>query len=64
MGGFLQDGPDAVALYRAPAGAFPHGTEATSRCLVDAVIYSTEDKEHISLVEKITPGKIHLQNLP
>ncbi|XP_033624936.1 uncharacterized protein LOC117288251 isoform X2 [Asterias rubens] len=54
--GFLQDGPDAVALYRAPVGAFPHGTVASSRSLVDAIIYSTEDKEHISLVEKIMPG--------
>ncbi|XP_022081290.1 uncharacterized protein LOC110974170 [Acanthaster planci] len=56
-GGFLQDGPDAIALYRAPSGAFPQGTQATSRSLVDAIVYSTEDNSHISLVDKLLPGR-------
>ncbi|XP_038046951.1 uncharacterized protein LOC119721160 isoform X2 [Patiria miniata] len=56
-GGFLQEGPNAIALYRAPSGSFPHYTEATSRSLVDAVVYSTEDNAHNSLVDKLMPGR-------
>ena len=56
--GLLQNGPDAVALYRAPAGAFPYGTVATTKSLVDAIVYSTGDGLSHSLVDKLLPGKL------
>ena len=57
-GGLLQDGPDAIALYRAPVGAFPHRTKATPNGLIDAIVYSTGPEDSHSLVDKLMPGKL------
>ncbi len=37
--GFLQNGPDAVALYAASAAQFPNGTPVTTTDLIDAIVY-------------------------
>ncbi|XP_041469734.1 uncharacterized protein LOC121419367 [Lytechinus variegatus] len=54
--GFLQNGPDAIAVYRAHVGAFPFGTSVTSAGLIDAVVYSTNNKEGRRLVNVLVPG--------
>ncbi|XP_071493888.1 uncharacterized protein [Diadema antillarum] len=54
--GFLQNGPDAVALYRAHEGAFPPGTPVTEKSVIDAVVYSTNHKRANSLVDRLVPG--------
>ncbi|XP_072017374.1 LOW QUALITY PROTEIN: uncharacterized protein [Amphiura filiformis] len=55
-GGLLQDGPDAIVLYRAPAGAFPYMSDATPNGLIDAVVYSTGDEDSHSLIDTLMPG--------
>jgi predicted extracellular nuclease len=40
--GLIQNGPDAVALYAAPAQAFPTNTPVTTTGLVDAIVYGPE----------------------
>ena len=54
--GFIQNGADAVALYRAPASKFPNGTSVTKTGLVDAVVYGTNDKDDDGLLGVLTPG--------
>ena len=54
--GLLQNGPDAIALYRAPCAAFPHGTIATSNGLIDAIVYNTGDGLSHTLLDKLLPG--------
>ena len=55
--GFLQNGPDAVALYRANVNAFPFGTRVTRAGLIDAVVYSTNNKLGRRLVDALIPGR-------
>ncbi len=57
-GGLLQDGPDDIALYRAPAGAFPYQTDPTSNGLIDALVYSTAEGDSHSLIDALMPGKL------
>ncbi len=53
---FLQNGPDAVALYQANASAFPAGTPVTTSNLLDAVVYDTADLDDPGLLV-LTPGQ-------
>lgn len=55
--GFLQNGPDAVALYHARPTAFPDRTAVTNMGLVDAVVYGTNDKHDTGLLRVLTPGQ-------
>ncbi|MFZ3070127.1 MAG: ExeM/NucH family extracellular endonuclease [Anaerolineaceae bacterium] len=51
----IQNGQDAVALYRANATDFPNGTAVTTTNLVDALVYDTNDADD--------PGLLILLNL-
>jgi len=55
-GDFLQNGADAVALYRAPVTDFPNGTTATSTNLVDAIVYGSGAAD-ATLISLLTPDK-------
>ncbi|MEL6477685.1 MAG: ExeM/NucH family extracellular endonuclease [Pseudomonadota bacterium] len=48
--GFLQNGADAVALYRADATSFPNDTPITTTGLLDAVVYDTSDADDSGLL--------------
>jgi predicted extracellular nuclease/methionine-rich copper-binding protein CopC len=43
--GLIQNGPDALALYAAPAHAFPTNTPVTTTGLVDAIVYGAEPSD-------------------
>ncbi len=58
--GLLQNGPDAIAIYRAPAGAFPYDTPPTTNGLIDAIVYNTGDGLSHTLVDKLLPGMYFL----
>eukprot|EP00057_Strongylocentrotus_purpuratus_P033678 XP_792358.3 PREDICTED: LOW QUALITY PROTEIN: uncharacterized protein LOC587541 [Strongylocentrotus purpuratus] len=67
--GFLQNGPDAIALYRGHVGAFPFGTSVTGASLIDAVVYATNNRKAGGLLNVLVPGyftikedRTHLQN--
>ncbi len=53
-GNTLQNGPDAVALYKAPASSFPNGTAAANFDLIDAVVYGTTAAD--GLIAALLPG--------
>ncbi len=55
--GLLQNGADAVALYRADASAFPNGTPVTTANLLDAVVYDTDDPDNAGLLVLLNPGQ-------
>lgn len=42
-GNILQNGADAVALYRDDAANFPNGTAPTTTNLLDVIVYGTDD---------------------
>ncbi|UII25209.1 T9SS type A sorting domain-containing protein [Fulvivirga maritima] len=46
----LQNGADAVALYKANAADFPSGTAITSTGLIDAIVYDTNDADDTELL--------------
>ncbi|MCG8795915.1 InlB B-repeat-containing protein [Tenacibaculum finnmarkense] len=46
----LQNGADAIALYRADASKFSYGSPVTTTDLVDAVVYDTDDKDDTGLL--------------
>lgn len=46
----LQNGADAVALYRGDAADFPTGTAPTTANLVDALVYDTSDADDPGLL--------------
>ena len=48
--GTLQNGADAVALYRGDASDFPNDTAATTTNLVDAIVYDTNDSDDTELL--------------
>lgn len=50
----LQNGEDAVALYR---GLFTAGGLPTTTNLVDAVVYDTSDADDAALIAILTPGQ-------
>jgi hypothetical protein len=53
----LQNGADGIALYFAPASAFPNGTVVTAVNLADAVCYDTTDFPACNLISVLTPGQ-------
>ncbi|MBP7948807.1 MAG: lamin tail domain-containing protein [Verrucomicrobiales bacterium] len=55
-GDFLQNGADAVAVYKAQAASFPTGTPVTAADLVDAVVYGTDDPEDAGLIGILNPN--------
>ena len=55
--GLLQNGPDAVALFNAPASAFPNGTPITTTNLLDAVVYDTADADDAGLLALLNAGQ-------
>ncbi|GAA4109348.1 hypothetical protein GCM10022393_05890 [Aquimarina addita] len=46
----LQNGADAVALYKADAIDFPNGTVITTDNLEDAIVYDTNDSDDVELI--------------
>ncbi|MEO1050397.1 MAG: endonuclease/exonuclease/phosphatase family protein [Bacteroidota bacterium] len=56
----LQNGADAVAIYRADAAAFPNGTVVTTDNLVDAVVYDTDDSDDAGLLVLLNAGQAQL----
>jgi predicted extracellular nuclease len=56
----IQNGADAVALYRASATAFPNGTAVTTENLIDAVVYDTNDSDDTGLLPLLASGEPQL----
>ena len=56
-GNFLQNGADAVALYRANSTDFPNGTAVTTTNLLDAIVYDTDDADDAGLLVLLNPGQ-------
>ncbi|MCA9261387.1 MAG: lamin tail domain-containing protein, partial [Planctomycetales bacterium] len=56
----LQNGADAVALYRADGVDFPSGTHVRLDDLVDAVVYGTDDADDVELLALLGPGQPQL----
>jgi hypothetical protein len=54
--GSLQNGADAVALYRGGASDFPQGTPLTLANLLDAVVYDSSDADDPELLALLTSG--------
>jgi hypothetical protein len=48
--GWLQNGPDCVALYQGDATDFPNDTDATQTNLIDAMCYDTNDGDDAALM--------------
>jgi hypothetical protein len=46
----IQNGPDAVAIYRADATDFPTGTAPSTTDLIDAMVYGTNDAPATNLI--------------
>lgn len=59
-GGFLQNGPDAVALVLGDDTQWPVGTVVSNAGLVDAVVYGTADAADLELLAALTPGQTQL----
>jgi exonuclease III len=53
----LQNGADAVALYKANAADFPNGTPVTLSGLEDAVVYDTNDSDDADLLVLLNAGE-------
>ncbi|WP_024768577.1 T9SS type A sorting domain-containing protein [Aquimarina macrocephali] len=49
-GNGLQNGADAVALYKTEASNFPNGSAITTENLVDAIVYDTNDSDDTELL--------------
>ena len=52
----VQNGADAVALYRADETDFPNGTAVTTDGLVDALVYDTDDADDAGLLVLLSAG--------
>ncbi|MBC3845433.1 T9SS type A sorting domain-containing protein [Winogradskyella echinorum] len=48
--GYVQNGPDAIAIYQDSAANFPDGTGVTTTNLIDVIVYSTNDSDDIELL--------------
>ena len=48
--GWLENGPDAIAVYADSAASFPNGTPVTAVNLVDAVVYSNDTTQAPNLI--------------
>ena len=53
----LQNGADAVALYKDTPASFPNDTPPTTTNLIDAIVYGTADPDDTGLLDVLTPGK-------
>lgn len=62
--GALQNGPDAIALYRGAADAFPNGASVSKEGLIDALVYGTDDSDDFELLDALTPGEIQVNDTP
>ncbi|VAW66830.1 Extracellular deoxyribonuclease PA3909 (required for catabolism of external DNA) [hydrothermal vent metagenome] len=58
--GKLQNGADAVALYRADAADFPNGSPVSLINLIDAVVYDTNDADDLELLTLLNSGEPQL----
>lgn len=56
----LQNGPDAVALYRGEGASFPAGTPLTTVDLVDALVYDTDDADDAGLLGLLLEGQMQV----
>jgi hypothetical protein len=54
---WIQNGADAIALYRGDAQDFPNGTAITGQNLVDAIVYDTDDADDAGLLPLLDPGE-------
>ncbi len=52
----LQNGPDAIGLYRGDGTDFPKGTPATISNLIDVLVYGTSDKDDSQLKAALDAG--------
>ncbi|CAH1262985.1 Hypp2610 [Branchiostoma lanceolatum] len=55
--GFIQNGPDAMALYRGYASHFPYRTPVMAENIIDAVVYGRTDEPGDHLLEVLLPGQ-------
>jgi uncharacterized protein YdeI (BOF family)/exonuclease III len=56
----LQNGPDAVALYKGTSANFPNGTSVTTDNLVDALVYDTDDADDAGLLVLLNSGQVQV----
>jgi len=56
----LQNGADAIALYRADATAFPNSTALTLGNLIDAIVYDTNDANDTELLVLLNSGEVQI----
>ncbi|MEZ5104543.1 MAG: T9SS type A sorting domain-containing protein [Draconibacterium sp.] len=56
-GNLLQNGADAVALYKDDAVNFPNGTAVTTTNLIDALVYDTNDSDDSGLLVLLNTGE-------
>ncbi|MEW7289593.1 T9SS type A sorting domain-containing protein [Aquimarina sp. 2304DJ70-9] len=56
-GNGLQNGADAVALYKTDAASFPNGTAVTTDNLIDAIVYDTNDSDDVELLVLLNEGE-------
>ncbi|WP_109436278.1 T9SS type A sorting domain-containing protein [Aquimarina sp. AU119] len=56
-GNGLQNGADAVALYKTEATNFPNGSAVTTENLIDAIVYDTNDSDDIELLILLNTGE-------
>ncbi len=54
---WLQNGPDAVALYEGNAVDFPNDTPVTTTNLIDAIVYDTNDSDIPGLLVLLNAGQ-------
>ena len=57
---FLQNGADAVALYRGDASLFPNDTPVTTDGLIDALVYDTDDGDDPGLLVLLLAGELQI----
>ena len=54
---WLQNGPDAVAIYAGDGADFPNDTPLTTTGLIDAVVYGTGDPDDAGLLPLLNAGQ-------
>jgi hypothetical protein len=52
----IQNGADAVTLFKDDAASFPNGTAITTASMIDALVYDTNDSDDAGLLVLITSG--------
>ncbi len=62
--GAIQNGPDAVALYRRDIADFPRGSPIIQEDLVDALVYGSRDPDDLELIAALTPGHPQIDDAP